>query len=74
MAKDLTNSRIDRQNILNNEIAIEEIQSKSGTNGILWEGKFYYQITVENLRKGEYSKSSFDEYELLLIEEFLEIT
>ncbi|MBQ7913300.1 MAG: hypothetical protein IJ308_06145 [Clostridia bacterium] len=31
------------------------------------------QITVENLRKGEYSKSSFDEYELLLIEEFLEI-
>jgi len=42
MAKDLTNSRIDRQNILNNEIAIEEIQSKSGANGILWDGKLYY--------------------------------
>lgn len=26
MAKDLTNSRIDRQNILNNELAVEEIQ------------------------------------------------
>ena len=31
------------------------------------------QITVENLRQGKYSKSSFDEYELLLIEESLEI-
>ena len=30
MAKDLTNSRLDRQNILNNEIAVEEIQLKSG--------------------------------------------
>ena len=31
------------------------------------------QINVENLMSGEYSKSNFDEYELLLIEEFLEI-
>ena len=28
MAKDLTVSRIDRQNILNNDLAIQEIQSK----------------------------------------------
>lgn len=41
MAKDLTTSRLDRQNILNNEIAIEEIQSKSGMEGIFWEGKMY---------------------------------
>ena len=41
MAKDLTASRIDRQNILNNEIAIEEIQAKSGVEGIFWEGKIY---------------------------------
>ena len=41
MAKDLTASRIDRQNILNNEIAVEEIQTKSGVEGILWEGKIY---------------------------------
>lgn len=41
MAKDLTNSRLDRQNILNNELAIEEIQRKSGIDGVLWEGKVY---------------------------------
>jgi hypothetical protein len=41
MSKDLTASRIDRQNILNNEIAVEEIQTKSGVEGILWEGKIY---------------------------------
>lgn len=41
MAKDLTNSRLDRQNILNNEIAIDEIQQKSGIDGILWDGKTY---------------------------------
>ena len=42
MSKDLTNSRIDRQNILNNEIAIEIIREKFGFNGILWEGKMYF--------------------------------
>lgn len=41
MAKDLTTSRLDRQNILNNEIAVEEIQTKSGMEGILWEGKMF---------------------------------
>ncbi len=41
MPKDLTNSRLDRQNILNNEIAIEIIQEKSGINGILWNDKMY---------------------------------
>jgi hypothetical protein len=41
MAKDLTTSRLDRQNILNNEIAVEEIQAKSGVDGILWEGKVF---------------------------------
>ena len=33
--KDLTNSRLDRQNILKNEMAIEEIQNKSGVEGIV---------------------------------------
>lgn len=41
MAKDLTTSQLDRQNILNNEIALSEIQSKSGVEGILWEGNVY---------------------------------
>lgn len=41
MIKDLTTSRIDRQNILNNDMAIEEIQDKSGIEGIEWNGKIY---------------------------------
>lgn len=41
MAKDLTNSRLDRQNILNNEIAVAKIQEKSGIDGIVWDGKAY---------------------------------
>lgn len=41
MTKDLTNSRIDRQNILNNEIAVAEIQEKSGVEGIMWNNKMY---------------------------------
>lgn len=41
MAKDLTTSRIDRQNILNNEIAITEIRSTSNIHGIIFEGNAY---------------------------------
>ena len=39
MAKDLTSSRIDRQNILNNELALQEIQNTSNIRGIVFEGK-----------------------------------
>ena len=42
MPKDLTTSRLNRQNILNNEIAVEEIQEKSGVEGILWNEKLYF--------------------------------
>lgn len=41
MAKDLTVSRLDRQNILNNDLAVEEIQGKSGIEGILFEDKIF---------------------------------
>ena len=41
MAKDLTVSRLDRQNILNNDLAVQEIQETSGIRGIAWEGKVY---------------------------------
>lgn len=41
MAKDLTNSRLDRQNIINNEIAVDEIRQKSGIDGILWNRKIF---------------------------------
>lgn len=49
MAKDLTTSRLDRQNILNNEIAVEEIQNKSGIEGVFWNEKIY--ITREMTAK-----------------------
>lgn len=42
MAKDLTSSSIDRQNILNNELALIEIQNKSSFTGILWNGEVMF--------------------------------
>lgn len=41
MPKDLTNSRIDRQNVLNNEIAVQEIQVSSNIQGIHFENDVY---------------------------------
>ena len=41
MAKDLTTSRIDRQNILNNELAIEEIQNTIEVRSVFWNDKYY---------------------------------
>lgn len=39
MAKDLTNSAVDRQNILNNPYALAEIERLAGIQGIPFEGK-----------------------------------
>ena len=36
MAKDLTNSKIDRQNILNNNYAIDEIEKACNIEGIFF--------------------------------------
>lgn len=41
MGKELTTSYLDRQNILNNELAVGEIREKSGIEGIEWEGRLY---------------------------------
>lgn len=41
MTKDLTNSRLDRQNILNNEIAVEEIQGTVEIKSVFWEKRHY---------------------------------
>ena len=41
MSKDLTTSQIDRQNILNNEYAIEEIKSTAQVRGVQLGDKFY---------------------------------
>ncbi|QNO14092.1 DNA-binding protein [Alkalicella caledoniensis] len=42
MARDLTSSNIDRQNILNNEIALREIQREANITGVVFEGKITF--------------------------------
>jgi len=42
MANDLTVSKIDRQNILNNDFALAEIQEKGDFKAIIWDGKFTF--------------------------------
>lgn len=46
MSKDLTTSQIDRQNILNNDFAVKEIQKQMGIQGILFEGKIFFTKTM----------------------------
>lgn len=41
MTKDLTTSPIDRQNILNNDLAIEELQPRCGLDGVCWNDSIY---------------------------------
>lgn len=47
MSKDLTNSGIARQNILNNQYALQEIQTAVGIRGILFENE--YRFTKKQL-------------------------
>lgn len=42
MSKDLTKSDIDRQNILNNTFAIEEIKNATNLQGIVFQGKLTF--------------------------------
>ncbi len=42
MAKTLTKSNLDRQNILNNEVAIEKIKDSANIKGVLFEGKITF--------------------------------
>lgn len=46
MAKDLTTSQLDRQNILNNDMAIGEIQKQTGIQGILFEDRVRFTKTM----------------------------
>lgn len=42
MANDLTNSSVTRQNILNNTLAVQEIQNAVGLKGILFENEYKF--------------------------------
>jgi hypothetical protein len=60
MSRDLTNSDIDRQNILNNEIALNEIHKNADVKGILFEDKItftkemiaeFYNIDIRTINR-----------------------
>lgn len=64
MSKDLTNSDIDRKNILNNNIAIQEVYKQLGFYGIKFEGK--YRFTKQQL-------AHYFEVDIRTIERIIEI-
>ena len=41
MKKDLTTSRIDRQNILNNEMDVDEVRTTIDIGCVFWNEKYY---------------------------------
>lgn len=77
MSKDLTNSAIDRQNILNNPYALAEIEKAAGIRGIPFEGKtvvlkeqvaVFFEVTlrtVENYLEQNAEELARNGYEVL---------
>lgn len=87
MSKDLTTSQIDRQNILNNDLAINEMQNQTGLQGILFENKLcftkamtatYFDVDIRTIERyvSEYQEEvSANGYEIIKgkrLKEFLE--
>jgi hypothetical protein len=62
MSRDLTTSQVDRQNILNNQLAVNEIQKQTGLQGIMFEGR---------LRFTKAMVASFFEVEVRTIERYV---
>lgn len=77
MTKDLTNSSIDRKNILNNNIAIQELYDKIGFYGIMFDGKYrftkqqvaqYFEVDIRTIdrllenHKEELTQSGYELY------------
>jgi hypothetical protein len=77
MSKDLTNSAVDRQNILNNPYALAEIEKAAGVRGIPFEGKtvvlkeqvaLFFEVTlrtVENYLERHAEELARNGYEVL---------
>jgi hypothetical protein len=78
MSKDLTNSAVDRQNILNNPYALAEIEKAAGIRGIPFEGKtvvlkdqvaLFFEVTVrtvENYLEKNAEELARNEYEVVI--------
>lgn len=85
MSKDLTNSAIERQNILNNPYALAEIEKAAGIRGISFEGKtvvlkeqtaLFFEVTirtVENYLEQNAEELSRNGYEVLKGERLKEL-
>lgn len=77
MTKDLTTSQIDRQNILNNELAVDEVQQTLNIKTVFWDGKCYFTKellaeyfevdirTVERYISSNFAELSANGYEVL---------
>jgi hypothetical protein len=63
MSKDLTNSKVDRQNILNNSFALQEIQKAANITGVMFEGSI--KLTKEQI-------ALFFDVDIRTIERYLE--
>lgn len=87
MEKDLTNSSIDRKNILNNNIAIQEVYKQIGFYGLKYEGKYrftkqqiaqYYEVDIRTIDrllenyKEELEQSGYELYTGLMLKSFKE--
>lgn len=88
MNKDLTNSKIERQNILNNQIAIEEIQKNINIKCIFFENKLYltksmiaqfFEVDIRTIERyvsdniEELSKNGYEIIKGKKLKEFLKI-
>ncbi len=77
MTKDLTNSSLDRKNILNNNLAIQEVYEQVGFFGFKHEGKYrftklqiadYFEIDIRTIErvvennKEEFAESGYEVY------------
>lgn len=78
MSKDLTNSSIDRKNILNNNLAIQEVYGQVGFYGIKFEGKYrftkqqvanYFEVdirTIDRILENHKEELEHSGYELFV--------
>jgi hypothetical protein len=85
MAKDLTNSSLDRKNILNNNLAIQEVYEQVGFFGFKHEGKYrftkqqiadYFAVDIRTIErivennKEEFIESGYEIYSGLKLKDF----
>ncbi len=87
MSKDLTNSSLDRKNILNNNLAIQELYDQVGFYGIKFDGKYrftkhqisqYFEVDIRTIdrllenHKAELEQSGYELYTGLKLKSYKE--